>query len=77
MLKEEEQPTNKYKTKLLLKEFSEYGYEKTNKISQNEILLFLDLHSPEKKFDLILTEKLLNLININPIQTISIEQFIA
>ena len=77
MLKEDEQPTNKYKTKLLLKEFSEYGYEKTNKISQNEILLFLDLHSPDKKFDPTLTEKLLNHININPIQTISVEQFIS
>ena len=72
----EEESTNEAKTGLLLKEFSEYGYNKTNKISQNEILLFLDLRSPEKKFDPILTEKLLNNINIDPKKIISIEEFI-
>ena len=72
----EEESTNETKKGLLMKEFSEYGYDKTNKISQNEILLFLDLRSPEKKFDPILTEKLLNNINIDPKKIISIEEFI-
>ena len=71
-----EETTNNIKIRLILKEFSEYGYDKTNKISQNEILLFLDLHSQDKKFDPILTEKLLNNININPSKIISIEEFI-
>ena len=71
-----EEATNNIKIRLILKEFSEYGYDKTNKISQNEILLFLDLHSQDKKFDPILTEKLLNNININPSKIISIEEFI-
>ena len=71
----QEGSTKNSKSFLLLKEFSEYGYDKANKISQNEISLFLDLRSPDKKFDPILKKKLLNNININPRKTISIEKF--
>ena len=48
-----------YKSNLLLEGLREYGYNKTNKISQNELFLFLDLKSPNKKFEPYLSEKLL------------------
>ena len=60
----------------LLKEFGEYGYEKSNRISQSELCLFLNRKSPNKRFDSILSEKLFNILGLNEASTISIEQSI-
>ena len=74
---EDEESQKEYKSILLLKALREYGYNKANKISQNELLLFLDLRSSNPKFDSYLSEKLLNTLNINERTQISIEYFIS
>ena len=74
---EEEETEREYKSNLLLKELGEYGYNKTNKISQNELFLFLDLKSQKGKFEPFLSEKLLNILKINERSAISIDQFIS
>ena len=65
-----------HKYKQLLKELSGYGYSESNKISKNEIILFLDLRSPKKKFDPNLSTQLLKILDIDEKKIISIEQFI-
>ena len=70
----DEELDNNLKSNLLLKEFGEYGYEKTNRISKSELILFLNLKSPNGKFDSILSEKLFNILSLNASKTISIEQ---
>ena len=71
-----EEDNDKIKIDLLLKELGEYGYSKTNKISQNELILFLDLRTHSGKFDTHLSQKLFKILDMNEKKTISIEQFI-
>ena len=73
----EEKSQREYKSNLLLEGLRGYGYNKTNKISQNELFLFLDLKSPNNKFDPYLSEKLSNILKINERTVISIEYFIS
>ena len=71
-----EEDNDKIKIDLLLKELGEYGYSKTNKISQNELILFLDLRTHSGKFDTNFSLKLFKILDMNEKKTISIEQFI-
>ena len=75
MLGEDDQQS-KLKSDILLKELSNYGYQKENRISQSELLLFLNRKSPIGKFDEMLSEKLFNILNMDKTTTISIEEFI-
>lgn len=72
----EHESQNKPNAELLAQELAEYGYEKNNRISQSELILFLDRKSPDGKFDPTLSEKLLKNLNLNQTSTISIEKFI-
>jgi hypothetical protein len=72
----EEVYQHKLKYKQLLKELSGYGYSESNKISQSEIILFLDLRTPKKKFDRNLSTQLFKILDISEKKIISIEQFI-
>ena len=72
----EQETPNKPNKELLAQELAEYGYEKNNRISQSELLLFLDRKSPDGKFDPTLSEKLLKSLNLNTTKTISIEKLI-
>lgn len=73
----EQESQNKPISELLAQELSEYGYDKKNRISQSELLLFLDRKSPDGKFDSNLTEKLFQTLNLTSNKsTISIEKFI-
>jgi len=74
-MSEQESP-NKPNKELLAQELAEYGYEKNNRISQSELLLFLDRKSPDGKFDPFLSEKLFKSLNLTNTSTISIEKFI-
>ena len=67
---------NKPIAEILAQELSEYGYDKKNRISRSELLLFLDRKSPDGKFDPALTEKLFQTLNLSNTSTISIEKFI-
>ena len=67
---------NKPIAEILAQELSEYGYDKKNRISRSELLLFLDRKSPDGKFDPVLTEKLFQTLNLSNTSTISIEKFI-
>jgi hypothetical protein len=72
----EQESQNKPITEILAQELSEYGYDKKNRISQSELLLFLDRKSPNGKFDPNLSEKLFKTLNLSKTSTISIEKFI-
>lgn len=72
----EQETPNKPNSELLAQELAEYGYEKNNRISQSELLLFLDRKSPDGKFDPTLSEKLFKSLNLNNTKTISIEKLI-
>ena len=72
----EQETPNKPNKEILAQELAEYGYEKNNRISQSELLLFLDRKSPDGKFDPTLSEKLFKTLNLNNTKTISIEKFI-
>ena len=72
----EQESQNKPITEILSQELSEYGYDKKNRISQSELLLFLDRKSPNGKFDPNLSEKLFKTLNLSKTSTISIEKFI-
>ena len=72
----EQESQNKPITEILSQELSEYGYDKKNRISQSELLLFLDRKSPDGKFDPNLSEKLFKTLNLSKTSTISIEKFI-
>ena len=74
-MSEQELPSTPNK-EILAQELAEYGYEKNNRISQSELLLFLDRKSPDGKFDPTLSEKLFKTLNLNTTKTISIEKFI-
>ena len=67
---------HKLKSELLLKELGGYGYSKSNKISQSEIILFLDLRSSKRKFDRNLATQLFKILDMNERTILSIEQFI-
>ena len=71
---EEEEKTN---YDFLLNEFSEFGYSKDTLISQSELNLFLEKKSPKNKFNLNLTVKLWNILNLNEYSVITISQFIS
>ena len=62
---------------ILLKNLSNYGYTSENLISQSELKLFLALKSPEKIFDLNLSAKLFEFLNLTESSTITISQFIS
>ena len=72
----ENESQNKPITEILAQELSEYGYDKKNRISRSELLLFLDRKSPDGKFDPALAEKLFQTLNLSNTSTISIEKFI-
>ena len=72
----EQESQNKPITEILAQELGEYGYDKKNRISQSELLLFLNRKSPDGKFDSNLSEKLFQTLNLNKTSTISIEKFI-
>ena len=72
----EHESQNKPIAELLAQELSEYGYERKNRISRSELILFLDRKSPDGKFDSNLTEKLFQTLNLSNTSTISIEKFI-
>ena len=72
----ENESQNKQITEILAQELSEYGYDKKNRISRSELLLFLDRKSPDGKFDPALAEKLFQTLNLSNTSTISIEKFI-
>jgi Ca2+-binding EF-hand superfamily protein len=72
----EQESQNKPITEILSQELSEYGYDKKNRISRSELLLFLDRKSPDGKFNPALTEKLFQTLNLSKTSTISIEKFI-
>ena len=72
----EQESQNKPITEILAQELAEYGYDKKNRISQSELLLFLNRKSPDGKFDANLSEKLFQTLNLNKSSTISIEKFI-
>jgi Ca2+-binding EF-hand superfamily protein len=72
----EQESQNKPITEILAQELGEYGYDKKNRISQSELLLYLNRKSPDGKFDPNLSEKLFQTLNLNKTSTISIEKFI-
>ena len=72
----EQDTQNKPIAEILAEELGEYGYDKKNRISQSELLLFLNRKSPDGKFDTNLSEKLFQTLNLNKTSTISIEKFI-
>lgn len=72
----EHESQNKPISEILAQELAEYGYDKNNRISQSELLLFLNRKSPEGKFDPALSEKLFQILNLSESSTISIEEFI-
>ena len=61
----EQESQNKPITEILAQELAEYGYDKKNRISQSELLLFLNRKSPDGKFDPNLSEKLFQTLNLN------------
>jgi hypothetical protein len=63
--------------KILLNEFNKYGYSRNTLISKSELSLFLDMKSPNKKFDKNLSEKLFNFLDLDDLATISVIQFVT
>jgi hypothetical protein len=64
------------KGEILLKQFSNYGYKPTNKISKSELILFFERKLRNAQFN----EDLKNIfayLNINDTTTLTIEQFIS
>ena len=76
LLDEENETQNQFKSSILLNEFNEYGYKKSNRINKSELTLFLDRKSPSGEFDHFLSEKLFNILDIIDRSTITIVQFI-
>lgn len=72
----EEDPQSKLKADILFKELNHYGYQKDNRISKSELLLFLNRKYPNGKFDDFLSEKLFNILNLDETTTISVEEFV-
>ena len=60
----------------LLYEFVKYGYSKDNLLSQNELSLFLDMKSPQNKFDRILLQKLFKFLNLTEFSVITVSNFV-
>ena len=75
-LKEEEINKGNLTYISLLKELSEYGYTENNFLSINELTLFFDMKSPNKKFNIDLLLKLFKFLDINEFSTIKISKFI-
>ena len=65
------------KGELLFNEFSKYGYTKSNLISQNELILFLNRKFPNKKFDKDLSKQLMEFLGLDEYSTMSIELAIS
>ena len=72
----EDNSQSKMKSDLLFKQFSDYGYSESTRISQSELLLFLNRKSPTGKFDENICQKLFEFLDINESNTITIEQFV-
>ena len=72
-----EEEENSNVKKFLLNEFDKYGYSKNTLISKNELSLFLDMKSPNKKFDINLSQKLFEFLKLDDLSTISISKFIS
>ena len=66
---------NNIRVNALLRALNDYGYKRTNRLSLNELLLFLNRKYPNG-FDQILSQRLINILNINEFSTISVEDFI-
>ena len=73
----DDNPLGNMKADFLLKQFGDYGYTETTKISQSELLLFLNRKSTTGKFDENLCQKLFEFLNINEYSTLTIEEFVS
>ena len=56
--------------------FSNFGYKPNDKITQNELIRFLNSRSSTGSFDPILSEKLFQILNLSPMSTISVSDFV-
>ena len=73
----EDNPLGNMKADFLLKQFSDYGYTETTRISKSELLLFLNRKSTTGKFDENICQKLFEFLNINENTTLTIEEFVS
>ena len=60
----------------LFNAFSNFGYKPNDKITQNELIRFLNSRSSTGSFDPILSEKLFQILNLSPMSTISVSDFV-
>ena len=56
--------------------FSNFGYKPNDKITQNELIRFLNSRTSTGSFDPILSEKLFQILNLSPMSTISVSDFV-
>ena len=66
----------KAKIDALIKGFNTLGYKPTNRIGQTELLQFLNKRSSSGQFDLVLSEKLFQVLNLDTMSTMFVEDFI-
>ena len=60
----------------LIDAFSKFGYKPNDRINQNELLRFLNSRTSTGSFDPILSEKLLQILNLDAMSSISVSDFI-
>ena len=60
----------------LINAFSQFGYKPNDKISVNELQRFLNSRTSTGNFDPILSEKLFQVLNLDPMSTISVSDFV-
>ena len=66
----------KAKIDALVNGFTNLGYRSTNRIGQIELLQFLNKRSSSGRFNPILSERLFKVLNLDPMSTIFVEDFI-
>ena len=66
----------KAKIDSLVNGFTNLGYKPTNRIGQTELLQFLNKRSSNGRFNHILSEKLFQVLNLDPMSTMFVEDFI-
>lgn len=71
-----EDSKRKMKEDILFKQFSDYGYCESTKISRSELLLFLNRKSSNGKFDENICQKLFEFLDIKESNTITVGQFV-
>ena len=67
---------SRMKIDILMNAFEELGWDNQKDLTQNEILIFLNNHSPQGEFDTTLAQKLFQILDVDDQNRITVEEFI-